>query len=88
MTILWELEMQKTSVFPDFYCLPNKLALMGLRPGLLSVVPTGLACDRFILLLVGKCRCETLRKGAHAALSNAAWQEIRVPRISCPGLWR
>jgi hypothetical protein len=25
--------MQKTSVFSDFYCLPNKLALMGLRPG-------------------------------------------------------
>jgi hypothetical protein len=24
--------MQKTSVFSDFYCLPNKLALMGLRP--------------------------------------------------------
>ena len=28
--------MQKTSVFSDFYCLPNKLALMGLRPGLSS----------------------------------------------------
>jgi hypothetical protein len=25
--------MQKTSVFPDFYCLPNKLALMGRSPG-------------------------------------------------------
>jgi hypothetical protein len=24
--------MQKTSVFSDFYCLPNKLALLGLRP--------------------------------------------------------
>ena len=34
--------MQKTSVFSDFYCLPNKLALMGLRPGLSSAVPTGL----------------------------------------------
>jgi hypothetical protein len=34
--------MQKTSVFSDFYCLPNKLALMGLRPGLSSSVPAGL----------------------------------------------
>jgi hypothetical protein len=25
--------MQKTSVFSDFYCLPNKLALMGSCPG-------------------------------------------------------
>jgi hypothetical protein len=26
------LEMQKASVFSDFYCLPNKLALMGRSP--------------------------------------------------------
>jgi hypothetical protein len=26
--------MQKKSVFSDFYCLPNKLALTGLSPGL------------------------------------------------------
>jgi hypothetical protein len=28
-----ELEMQTTSVFSDFYCLPNKLALMERSPG-------------------------------------------------------
>ena len=44
--------MQKTSVFADFYCLPNKLALIGRSPGLRSVVPAGLACDRFIPLRV------------------------------------
>jgi hypothetical protein len=32
MTFCGELEMHKTSVFSDLYCLPNKLALMGLRP--------------------------------------------------------
>ena len=53
----------------------------GLHPGLLSVVPTGLACDRFILLLVGKCRCETLRKGAHAALSRSV-ALMKVLRLS------
>jgi hypothetical protein len=31
--------MQKTSVFLDFYCLANKLAPMGLRPGLKSDRP-------------------------------------------------
>jgi hypothetical protein len=29
MTFYGELEMQKTNVVSDFYCLPNKLALMG-----------------------------------------------------------
>ncbi len=33
--------MLKTSMFSDFYCLPNKLALMGLRPGIFSAVPDG-----------------------------------------------
>jgi hypothetical protein len=37
--------MQKTSAFSDFYCLPNKLALMGLRPWLLSAVPAGLSLE-------------------------------------------
>ncbi len=27
------------------------------------------------------------RKGAHAVLSSASWQEIRVPRISCGTWW-
>jgi hypothetical protein len=33
MTFCGELEMQTSSVFSDLYRLPNKLALMGLRPG-------------------------------------------------------
>ena len=33
--------MRKTSVLSDFYCLPNKLALMGLRPGLMYNRPSG-----------------------------------------------
>ena len=33
MTFLWRVGVEKTSVFSDFYCLPNKLALMGRSPG-------------------------------------------------------
>jgi hypothetical protein len=33
--------MQKTSVFSDFYCLPNKLALMGEAPTIAFAAPTG-----------------------------------------------
>jgi hypothetical protein len=51
--------MQKTSVFSDFYCLPNKLALMALRPELSTAVPTGLSwmdLSRRVLSL-GSLRC-------------------------------
>jgi hypothetical protein len=46
--------MQKTSVFADFYCLPNKLALMGRSPGdseLIRVVPAGTAESIFSFLV-------------------------------------
>jgi hypothetical protein len=40
MTFLRRVEMQKTSVFSDFYCLPNKLALMGENPRFSDLYPT------------------------------------------------
>jgi hypothetical protein len=49
--------MQKTSVFSDFYCLPNKLALMGLRPGQSSAVPTGLDFEMAVLRQTLKPGC-------------------------------
>jgi hypothetical protein len=45
MTFCGELESAKNSVFSDFYCLANELALVGLRPGLSSAVPPGLGLE-------------------------------------------
>jgi hypothetical protein len=50
------------------------------------VVLTAIASPDFLLNLVALANFMrlSLLKGAHAALSCAAWQEIRVPRISPP----
>ena len=46
--------MQKTSVFADFYCLPNKLALMGLHPGPSSARAVQISDSVDVVALISK----------------------------------